>query len=402
VAVQANHQKMQTHPPSPKTSPLSPPRSLLSLPREVMSDVCAQLDQKTAINLLFVHRSLHQPAESRIYRDITLSIPTYWGEPVLIRPDIEYGSDEYVAWAKRRSMRVELAGRAEARRRAEEMIMSLSRGVERWRYVKKLVIEPRVEANNAIVQILSLARKYVTEIEIIKSRDHIYRDQWTPTRGDTFWSKLAGFGSVKQYSFPNLVKVTSSLESWECSCLPELLLIRAPRLEVVKISSDLTYDASSHAEPRSYEDGCDCLHDVDVDPRLDHVRAGYHRTLREATIDCSVDEDNDFPSALILNVILANNLVKLSLTVNDVVDDDGLGTSVIAEIIHHHTLSYLLWNVSERPMPLALGLMAFAYRHGDGQLFALQVLIYASPLFDLSQERLEVSSSRTSFVSTLI
>jgi hypothetical protein len=128
---------------------INPPKSLLSLPKELMADICGQLDQRTAINLLYVHRSFHQPAESRIYRDITLSIPTYWGEPVLIRPE-RYGSHEYVAWAKKQAKEVELAGRAEARRRAEELIVALStRGLERWRYIRKLVIEPRVEANNA-------------------------------------------------------------------------------------------------------------------------------------------------------------------------------------------------------------------------------------------------------------
>jgi hypothetical protein len=216
--------------------PINPPKSLLSLPKELLTEVCSLLDRKDAISLLYVHRSLHQSAESRIYRDITLSIPTYWGEPVLIRPEgSPYGTNSYCTWAKKQALQVENAGRAEARRRVEEMIKVLSRGTERWRYVRKVVIEPRVGANNAILQFLSLAREHVSEIEIITSRKHIFRDQWQPVPSQTIWAKLLDFDIGEQFDFPNLSTIKVALEGYDCSSSPLALIHLAKGLQHLEV-----------------------------------------------------------------------------------------------------------------------------------------------------------------------
>ena len=376
---------MQTHPPDPKMmTSINPPKSLLSLSKELMADICSQLDQKTAINLLYVHRSFHQPAESRIYRDITLSIPTYWGEPVLIRPE-RYGSNEYIAWAKKQAKEVEMAGRAEARRRAEELIVALStRGLERWRYIRKLVIEPRVEANNAIVQILSLARNYITEIDIIKSRDHIYRSQWTPTRKESFWGKFADFGSVDKYMFPNLVKVSVDLEKWECCNLPELLLQRAPKLEYVGLRGGDPKDAS-HAD-YDHDDDCDCPYQQGVGEST-HLPPPWEATLRVASISCGATAYFGAPPDLMESIIVAKNLEKLTLRLTDAVDEDGQGTEWLSDLLHHPTLEHLEYDIPEIPFSEALDV---AERDEDHHS-ALQVLIYSVPDINLASERLEVS-----------
>jgi hypothetical protein len=376
---------MQTHPPNPQTTSINPPKSLLSLPKELMADICSQLDQKTAINMLYVHRSFHQPAESRIYRDITLSTPTYWGEPVLIRPE-RYGSHEYVAWAKKQAKEVEMAGRAEARRRAEELIVALStRGLERWRYIRKLVIEPRVEANNAIIQILSLARNYVTEIEIVKARDHIYRDQWTPKRKESFWSKFADFGSVDKYTFPNLVKVSIELEKWDCCCLPELLLQRTPNLTYVELRGGSPKDGSRET-PYDDEDICDCPYQGSPNAAT-HISPPWEATLQEASISCKATSYLGTPPDLMESIMAAENLKKLKLRLIDAIDEDGNGSEWLFDVLHHPTLEQLEYDVSEIPFSDALEMTERDEDHHS----ALQVLIYPVPDINLASERLDVS-----------
>ena len=382
----ADHQEMQTHPPDPKMmTSINPPKSLLSLPKELVADICSQLDQKTAINLLYVHRSFHQPAESRIYRDITLSIPTYWGEPVLIRPE-RYGSNEYIAWAKKQAKGVEMAGRAEARRRAEELIVALStRGLERWIYIRKLVIEPRVEANNAIIQILSLARNYVTEIEIIKSRDHIYRDQWTPKRKESFWAKFADFGLVDKYTFPNLVKVSVKLEIWDCCCLPEMLLQRTPNLEHVELQGGTATDLS-HSEPQDPDDICDCPYQETSEGNT-HISPPWTGALRGASIDCPATGYDGNPPNLMESIMNARNLKKLTLRLEDAIDEGGDEQDWVSDLLHHPTLEHLEYDVPEIPFISALEMAECEKDHHS----ALQALIYSVPAINLASERLEVS-----------
>jgi hypothetical protein len=378
---------MQTHLSNPQTTSINPPKSLLSLPKELMADICSQLDQKTAINMLYVHRSFHQPAESRIYRDITLSIPTYWGEPVLIRPE-RYGSHEYVAWAKRQAKEVEMAGRAEARRRAEELIVALStRGLERWRYIRKLVIEPRVEANNAIIQILSLARNYVTEIEIIKSRDHIYRDQWTPTRKESFWGKFADFGSVDKYIFPNLVKVSVNLEDGDCSCLPELLLQRAPHLEHVELYGGTPTDYS-HDEPEGPDDYCDCPYQESPGRKATHRSPPWEATLRVAHITCTAKESYGCPPELAESIISSDYLKKLTIRIEDLVDHDGDAYGWLALMLHHPTLEHFEYDIPNMTMDETLVSLA---ENAEDPRSSLKTLIYPVPQVQVNHERLEVS-----------
>jgi len=385
----ADHQKMQTHPPDPEmTTSINPPKSLLSLPKELMADICSQLDQKTAINLLYVHRSLHQPAESSIYRDITLSIPTYWGEPVLIRPG-RYGTHEYVTWAKKQAKEVELAGRAEARRRAEELIIALStRGLERWRYIRKMVIEPRVEANNAIIQILSLARNYVTEIEIVKSRDHIYRDQWTPTRKEAFWSKFADFGSVDKYTFPNLVKVIVSLEDWECNCLPELLLQRSPHLGHVELYGGTPTDYS-HREPEDPDDYCDCPYQETPVCDATHRSPPWEATLRVAHIQCKAREGHGRPAELAEGIIASGNLEKLTVWVDNLVDEVGDACETVETMLFHPALEHLDYDVPTLTMDEALETLK---ENTELEYYSsLKTLIYPVLNLQVNHERLEVS-----------
>jgi len=352
-----------------------------------MADICSQLDQKTAINLLYVHRSFHQPAESRIYRDITLSIPTYWGEPVLIRPE-RYGSNEYVAWAKRQAKEVEMAGRAEARRRAEELIVALStRGLERWRYIRKLVIESRVEANNAIVQILSLARNYITEIEIIKSRDHIYRSQWTPTRKESFWGKFADFGSVDKYTFPNLVKVSVKLEAGDCSCLPELLLQRAPHLEHVELDGGIPTDYW-HNEPEGIDHYCDCPYQETPGRNATHRSPPWEATLRVAHITCIAKEGYGCPPELAKSIISSDNLKKLTIRIDDLVDEEDTAYIWLETMLHHPTLEHLDYDIPNMPIDEALDLVAETAMNPES---SLKTLIYPVPELLVNHERLEVS-----------
>jgi hypothetical protein len=378
---------MQTHPPNPQTTSINPPKSLLSLPKELMADICSQLDQKTAINMLYVHRSFHQPAESRIYRDITLSIPTYWGEPVLIRPE-RYGSHEYVVWAKKQAKEFEMAGRAEARRRAEELIVALStRGLERWRYIRKLVIEPRVEANNAIIQILSLARNYVTEIEIVKSRDHIYRDQWTPTRKESFWGKFSDFGSVDKYTFPNLVKVSVNLEDWDCSCLPELLLQRAPHLEHIELYGGNPTDYL-HREPEGPDEYCDCPYQETPEREATHRSPPWEATLRVAHITCTAREGYGCPPQLAEDIIASEDLKKLTIRVDDLVDETGTAYVWFETMLHHPTLEHLDYDIPNMPLGEALELLEENTMDPES---SLKTLIYPVPQLQVNHERLEVS-----------
>jgi hypothetical protein len=372
---------MQTHPPNPQTTSINPPKSLLSLPKELMADICSQLDQKTAINMLYVHRSFHQPAESRIYRDITLSIPTYWGEPVLIRPE-RYGSHEYVAWAKKQAKEVEMAGRAEARRRAEEMIVILSRGAERWRYIRKLVIEPRVEANNAIIQILSLARNYITELEIIKSRDHIYRNEWYPADNERIWSKLTDFGSVDKYSFPNLVKASFHLEHNDCSSIPALLLQRTPVLEEVSIKGGYARYLSHKDEDEDEVSLCDCP--FQRTSKFNHLIPPWQASLRVANIDCDSSTENGLPPLLAEQLMFADNLTKVTIRLAESQDDDGPWPEWL-EILTRPMLEHLDYDVFDKPFPEALEMI-------EGPIHsALRTLIYSEPHVQAAYERLEVS-----------
>jgi hypothetical protein len=132
-------------------------------------------------------------------------------------------------------LQVENAGRAEARRRVEEMIKVLSRGTERWRYVRKVIIEPRVGANNAILQFLSLAREHVSEIEFITSRKHIFRDQWQPDPSQTIWAKLLEFDMGEEYNFPNLSTIKVALEKYDCSSSPLTLIHLSKRLQHLEV-----------------------------------------------------------------------------------------------------------------------------------------------------------------------
>jgi hypothetical protein len=257
-------------------TPINPPKTLLSLPKELLTEVCSYLDQKTAISLLYVHRTLHQPAESRIYREINLFIPTYWGEPVLIRPaNLRYGTDPYCTWAKKQALYVENAGRAEARRRAEEMIKVLSRGDGRWRYVRKVVIEPRPGAVNAIIQILSLAKEYINEIQVVQSRKHINRIQWEPPMLQTIWAKLLDFQSYGNFIMPNLSTIRVRLEKYDCSAVPLTLIVLAGRLDVLEIDGGRACS----------DDGCPCT-DVEWDRGLSGLRK-----LSSVRIEAKAEDD---------------------------------------------------------------------------------------------------------------
>lgn len=265
------------------------------------------------------------------------------------------------------------------------MIVALStRGPERWRYNRKLVIEPRVEANNAIIQIMSLARNYVTEIEIIKSRDHIYRDQWTPKRKESFWSKLVDFGSIDNYIFPNLVKVSVDLEKWDCCCLPELLLQRAPRLEEADLRGGYPIN-SSHTDLVD-EDECDCPYQ-EIDGKTPHISPPWAATLRAATISCRATAYYGSPPDLMDNIIKADNLMKLNLRLTEAGDEDGDSSPWYANLLHHPTLEHLEYDVPDVPFSEAL---EHAERD-DTDHSALQTLIYSLPAIEMAHERLEVS-----------
>jgi len=347
-----------------------------------MTDICSRLDQKSAISLLYVHRSFHQPAESRIYRDITLSIPTYWGEPVLIRPPhLHYGTEPYIKWAKKQAKEVEMAGRAEARRRAEEMIMNLSKGTERWRYIRKLVIEPRVGANNAIVQILSLARQYITEIIIVTSRKHIYRSEWAPKTGETLWAKLADFGPFETYTFPNLNTIAIDLERYDCCSSPAYLIDRASGLQVIKLNGgNARYQ--EHERPENGDEDCECASWYDFAETHESM-LGSLRIVDIAYDACGIDETSP---RLIRRCLAQSGITELKINIeNAAFNEDGSGW--LEDILLHSSIEHLEYDIPTIPIDEAIEELPGI----EDAEAVLQSLIHHTPNLGSADERLQVS-----------
>jgi hypothetical protein len=273
-----------------------------------------------------------------------------------------------------------MAGRAEARRRAEEMIMILSRGTERWRYIRKLVIEPRIGANNAIVQILSLARHYITEIEIVKSREHIYRSQWKPKSAETLWAKLADFGSFETYTFPNLKSVRIDLEDYDCCDSPGYLIDRATGLQRITLHGG-SADYPGHEHPEHGDNDCECASWVNF--AEDH--APTFASLRSVDIAYVADESGDYPPRLIRRCLVQEGVTELKTNIKNA----GIyetGPEWIEEILNHASVKHLEYNI-----PLVSIDMAVEELEMSDAAPVLQSLIYHIPKLASADERLQAS-----------
>lgn len=140
-----------------------------------------------------------------------------------------------------------MAGRAETRRKVENIILVMDD--ERRKCVRKVVIEPRPGANNAIVQVSSFVKDHVREMELMPLRDHIFRDQWQPTRSEMLWHKLLDFG-LQNDCFRNLETVTIEYSVTDHADNLISLLRLSPNIRVLHITAagDIDYHPSH----------CDC------------------------------------------------------------------------------------------------------------------------------------------------
>lgn len=254
------------------------------------------------------------------------------------------------------------------------MIKILSRGPERWRYIRKLVIEPRVGANSTIVQILSLAREYIVELEIIKSRDHIYRSRWNPKKGETLWSKLVDFGSFKTYTFPNLKVLSVDLENYDCASLPGHIIQRTAGLRHVTLKGGKAFYQGHEADEEG--DDCDCR------AWDDYCSTPMAPELQTADLTCPAPDDNGPPPSLICRLMQIRSLEKLRISI----DDAGEGPEWLDDVIDHPNIKHLEYDIPDIPFEEAVELVG-----GSIESSALRSLIVTVPDISSAHERLQVS-----------
>jgi hypothetical protein len=268
-----------------------------------------------------------------------------------------------------------MAGRAEARRRAEEMIKILSRGPERWRYIRKLVIEPRVGVNSAIVQILSLARNYIVELEIVKSRDHIYRSQWSPRKGETIWAKLADFGPFETYTFPNLKSISVQLEDYDCVNVVGHIIQRAPGTLHIKLEGgDTNY--FGHEENEDGED-CDCM------LWSNHQAPNLAPNCKVADISCPAHEGCGTPPLVVSELLRLSPLTSLKIRLDGAGTENGTGW--LDTILMDEAIAHLEYDIPNIPFSEAVE------ETGLVDNYAIRSLIITLPDISAAHERLQVS-----------
>jgi hypothetical protein len=224
-----------------------------------------------------------------------------------------------------------------------------------------------------------LARDYITDIEVIRSRDHIYRTEWSPKRGETFWEKLLDFGPFKTHLFPNLQSASFKLEVRDCANVPGLILQRAPALQHISLEG---------GDPRwpGHEDGgdddeCAC----DMWSQYEDVMPDYEN-LRSLHVACKGCHDNGVPPYLVRHLLDNVAIPSLKIRVEDARIDEDNGMEWLYDIIESRSLTYLEYDVPGIPFSEAL-------EERDVEHSVLRSLVIPVPEMEPMHERLQVSLS---------
>ncbi|KAK4686839.1 hypothetical protein P7C73_g3281, partial [Tremellales sp. Uapishka_1] len=224
--------------------------TLLSLPKEVLQIVASHLDIKTALSLVVACKAVQAVAESRIWRDVNLTLPPHYGEYPLIQPH-RCESSRYCAWARGEARRAEVRAREAARIRIREIIRCGHRGDNRFSHVQKVEIMDRVGSNNGNIEFLALVHLHVKEIIIRPPLTHVFDHMWVLPYHATFLYKVRDFDGVP---FPSLVKLDITL-SEVCDVKDLILILRStPYLRALTLD---TAKSAEDADQDGDEGGCD-------------------------------------------------------------------------------------------------------------------------------------------------
>lgn len=147
-----------------------PPLSLTDLPAEILSQVSRLLDRPSAISFALVSRVFTVPAESRLWRDLDLTLPPNFGRRPWVRP-CEEGTDGYELLNEEEVARVREDCRTELMERIRKM--SSSWDERRMGLVRAIKIVSCYGAVNQTISILTMVNSTLRYL-------HFVLADWSP------------------------------------------------------------------------------------------------------------------------------------------------------------------------------------------------------------------------------
>ena len=210
------------------------PKSLVHLPKELLHLVASSLDITSALSLLTTSKLLSQPAESRIWSEIGLTLPDHHGEHPLERP-YAHGTHEYCNWAKGAAKAAEHRARDDLDKRVKEIMMASNK--RRLGYVKNLELMARAGSATSSAFFLSCVASRLESLTIVPPLKHIWDENWQPEYHETFYARLHDLGSSNTFRLPALrsLDITLSTGVEYVDSILLLLEAAAPTLEELRL-----------------------------------------------------------------------------------------------------------------------------------------------------------------------